>query len=71
MDKITKFTQQFNIWYYLTFMMQGIEAYPVTLQTASWAYLDSNTVHPDILFNARPLYIEEVKSSFTPMPVLN
>ena len=38
--------------------------YPVSKQIAAWLYLDSKAVHPDILINARPLYIEEVKSSF-------
>ena len=40
-----------------------IKHYPVSKQIACWLYLDSKVVHPDILINARPLYIEEVKSS--------
>lgn len=38
--------------------------YPVSKQIAAWLFLDTKAVHPDILINARPLYIEEVKSSF-------
>lgn len=51
--------------------MALIEEQPTSKQTASWLYLDSKAVHPDILINARPLYIEEVKSSFESIPVLN
>ena len=68
---IYKFSEKFNAWYYLTFMMEGIEAYPISKQIASWFYLDTKAVHPDILINARPLYIEEVKGSFESAKVLN
>lgn len=48
-----------------------LEHYPVSKQMACWLYLDSKSVHPDILRNARPLYIEEVKSSFEIREVRN
>ena len=48
-----------------------LEHYPVSKQMACWLYLDSKAVHPEILINARPLYIEEVKSSFESLPMLN
>ena len=48
-----------------------LEHYPVSKQLAAWLYLDSKAVHPDILINARPLYIEEVKSSFESLWIMN
>lgn len=68
---ISKFAQQFNVWWYLVFMMEGFESYPLSKQISSWFYLDTKAVHPEILINARPLYIEEVKSSFESVKVFN
>lgn len=63
--------EKYNIWYYLVYMMAGLEKYPVTKQIACWFYLDSKAAHPSILYNARPLYIEEVISSFDAVRVFN
>ena len=45
--------------------------YPVSKQISAWLYLDTRAVHPDILFNTRPFYIEEVKISFEITEVRN
>ena len=63
--------KKLNAWDYLFCMMVGIERYPVTKQITCWFYLDSKAVHPSILYNARPLYIEEVLSSFDTARVFN
>ena len=51
--------------------MVGLEKYPMTKQIVCWLYLDTKIVHPDILINARPLYIEEVLSSVDSIRVFN
>lgn len=63
--------KKFNAWDYLVYMMVGLEKYPVTKQIACWDYLDGKVVHPDVLANLRPLYIEEVLSSFKNAKVFN
>lgn len=71
MDKLIALIKKFNAWDYLASMMVGLERYPITKQIACWFYLDTKAVHPDILINARPLYIEEVLSSFDTARVFN
>jgi len=63
--------KKLNAWDYLVCVMVGLEKYPMTKQIACWFYLDSKAVHPDILINARLLYIEEVLSSFDSIRVFN
>ena len=71
MDKIALFIQKYFVWYSLVYTMVGLEKYPMTKQLTSWHYLDGKVVHPDILINARPLYIEEVLSSVDSIRVFN
>jgi len=71
MDKLIALIKKFNAWDYIAYRMVGLERYPVTKQMACWFYLDTKAVHPDILINARPLYIEEVMNSFKRKKVFN